>query len=923
MAMTFSFITTLRKAATALALSCPLLLGAVPAKPGLIRYANGTADSISVYLRGDEHSHHFTSSDGILLLRAADNTFRYALPQADRLVESAIKASDPVRRSADEIALLGSYDRNKAFSILQEQTASRRAREAQGSSRVAGDPLSGGKARVAQESNLCQFPTIGSPRCVAILVEFADKEFTLENPRQVFDNMLNQTGFNTDGATGSVSDFFTASSNGQFTPQFDVYGPVKLPQNMSYYGGNDAGGNDIRPYEMVPQACAMLDDTVDFSVYDTDGDGMIDNVYVFYAGYGEADGGPANSIWPHSWNLHDDLDLDYYFDGVLLNHYATSNELSNGFGSALAGIGVFCHEFSHVMGLPDLYSTTYTNAFTPGNWSLMDHGSYNNGSHTPPTHTGYERYCLGWVEPHVLENPANVTMYPISQIGNYDDVFMIPTESESEYYILENRQQKSWDAYIPGHGMIVWHIDFVPDIWNMNIVNITKQYIDLVEADNIPSDYTLEGDAFPGTAGVTEFTDDSTPSMRSWAGTALHSPITEIKEQNGVISFMFKGGQDIFSTVVAHDATAIKAGAFTAGWTKVEKASGYLLSVYTLKGNSREYLPGMSRLEVGNTDSYEVTGLTPSTQYYYEVQATNGRFYSASSNTVSVTTLDPTLDYKKPEVLQATNVGEDTFTANWTALDEADFYTVTLLSRRLGKPFTATADFTDKLLPTGWTQSGCSYDARASYAETAPSLKLAGNGSSLTSAIYTSDIRTLSFWYRSTSAAATNSIIVEGLAAGQWKEILKVNPLVTEAGGTTVDIDEIQPGFSQIRLTFEATTGSVCVDNVTVGYGGNYEQLPVDGQSDINVGNATSYTFTGLAPETLYAFRVKAHNDEFTSLESDDQVVKTLTEGGIDNIVTPAGNAVYYNLQGIRMQGRLPAGIYIRVQDGKSSKIIK
>lgn len=898
----------MRKAVMLCALLTPLVLEAIPAKPGLMRYANGDNDSISVYLRGDERSHVFTSSDGIMLMRsAADNTFRYALPQAGRLVESSVKASDPARRTVDELALLASYDGAKAFEIAGKNAAANMRRA---------------PARVAQESKLCQFPTKGSPRCLAILVEFADKGFTVDNPHQVFDDMLNKEGFDRDGATGSISDFFRASSNSQFTPQFDVYGPVKLPQNMSYYGGNDAGGNDIRPYEMVPQACGMLDGEIDFSLYDNDNDGIIDNVYIFYAGYGEADGGPQNSIWPHSWNLHEDLGLDYYFDGKLLNHYATSNELSDGYGSSLAGIGVFCHEFSHVMGLPDLYSTTYTSVFTPGNWSLMDHGSYNNNSHTPPTHTGYERYCLGWVEPHVLDNPVNVTMYPMSQIGNYDDVYIIHTESESEYYILENRQQTGWDKYIPGHGMIVWHIDFVPDIWNMNIVNITKQYIDLVEADNIPSDYTLEGDAFPGTAGVTEFTDDSNPSMRSWAGKALHSPITEIKEQKGVISFMFKGGQDIFNPVVAREAEGVKAGAFTARWTAVEKATGYLLSVYTLKGASREYVNDMNRYEVGNCESFDVTGLTPSTTYYYEVQATNGRFYSTSSNTVSVTTLEPSLDYMKPNTLAATNIGADTFTANWSELPDADYYTVTLLSRRLGKPFTDAADFTDKLLPAGWSQSGCTYDARAAYAATVPSLKFSGNGSSLTSALYTAGIRTLSFWYRSTSTNAENSIIVEGCSAGRWNTILTVNPLSTTAGGSTVSLDDIDMNINQLRITLQAAAGSISVDNVIVGYGGNYEQLPIDGQTDINAGNATSYTFTGLTPETLYAFRVKAHNDEFTSIESDDQIVKTTALSGIENISASDGEAIYYNLQGIRVTGPLAPGIYLRRQGPTTTKVV-
>ena len=183
-----------------------------------------------------------------------------------------------------------------------------------------------------------------------------------------------------------------------------------LSQSMGYYGANDDFGQDMRPHEMVIEACSLLDSEIDFSEYDRDGDGVIDNVFVFYAGKGEATGGGANSIWPHSSKISDfTTGKVYEFDNVVLSSYACTNEWVD---NHTCGIGTFCHEFSHVMGLPDLYSTTYTGAFTPGEWSLMDHGSYNNGSHTPPYHTGYERYCLGWIEPKVLSEPANISFTP-------------------------------------------------------------------------------------------------------------------------------------------------------------------------------------------------------------------------------------------------------------------------------------------------------------------------------------------------------------------------------------------------------------------------------------------------------------------------------------------------------------------------------
>ena len=848
---------------------------AVPAKPGLVRYDNN-GDSISVRIVGDEHHHYYLSDDGYLLLPAADAQaeLRYAVERGGAVVPGAIKALDRNRRSAQAKALLDKTDADK---LIGEFASSANNIERRNARRRA-------PGRVAEESKLCAFPTKGSPRCLAILVEYQDVKFTLDNPRDLFSRMLSEEGFDVDGATGSALDFFKASSNGQFTPQFDVVGPVTLPQNMSYYGGNGYGSDDLRPYEMLIHAAGILDDQVDFSVYDTDNDGIIDNVYIFYAGYGEADGGPANSVWPHSWNIHDDLGYNLYFDGKLLNHYATSNELKYG-TTKLAGIGVFCHEFSHVMGLPDLYSTTYTSSFTPGEWSLMDHGSYNNDSHTPPTHTAYERYCLGWIEPRELTAPANVTLRHMSLPGCYDDAYIIRTEAPSEYYVLENRQPLGWDSYIPGHGMLVWHIDFQPDIWDLNIVNVSKQYVDIVEADNEQSAYSIGGDAFPGTANVTAFTDDTTPSMRSWSGNRLNAPITEIKEQNGIISFMFKGGEDIFDAVVAADATELKAGAFTASWNKVSKSTGYLLSVYTKTISSgrevRQYVDGYLMREVGDVDKFTVSGLIPATEYYYVVQATNGRFFSAESNEVAVTTLDPTLDYLKVSALPASFISHEAFTANWEALADAEYYTVTVYSRQLGDPFETKADFTNQLLPEGWTISNCSYDSRAAYSVQAPSLRLASQGSVLTTGTFAAGVRTLSFWYRSSVAPNANRLVVSGLVGADWQELKVLTSLSNAAGGTYETLASIPAGVTRIKIELDraAGTGNVCIDDVVVGYGGNYEQKPIAALADVNVGNVTSYEFTGLDADSNYSYTVQAHNSDFSSIVSDHVPVLTATAG--------------------------------------------
>lgn len=869
---------------------------AVPAVPGKIKYPTANGDTINVYLRGDEHSHFFTSTDGYMLLRGDDQQFRYAIAEGNQLKASQMLAADPGKRSIDAEALLSSIDKEQPFKVK------------------AGNSLNvsrKGVNRVAPEADESTFPTIGSPHVCIILVEFADNSFASADASTAFNDMFNKPGYNANGASGSVADFFKASSNGQFTPTLDVLGPVKLSKNMSYYGGNDWSGNDKAPEEMVIDACTLLDPTVDFSVYDTDNDGVIDNVYVVYAGYGEAQGAPANTIWPHSWAVYNGAGRTKYLDGKLLDHYATSNELRGTSGKVMDGIGTFCHEFSHVMGLPDLYATTYTSAFTPGKYSLMDYGSYNNDSNTPPTHSGYERYCLGWIEPKVLDAPETISLKSIADEGHYNDVCIIKTPKTNEYFILENRQKKSWDSYIPGHGMLIWHIDYNPSVWASNTCNNTvgRQYIDIEEADNIQSESTRAGDTFPGTNNVTSFTDDTKPSMLTWSNTRLESPITNIQENDGTISFLFKGGVDIFDPVVAIDPAdsndtddAITPGSFIAKWNKVDLATGYLLSVYTKPTTSQSvrngapasdvnYLPGYNKKEVGDVDQAFVTGLTPATTYYFVVQATDGLHVSAASDEIAVTTLDPTLEYKQAVALDATEIGSSGFTANWATLDDADGYKITLYSLQLGDPYITTADFANGTLPAGWTSYGTSSEtSNSGYAVQLPSRRFKINNSYIRTAEFADGIRSFSFWYRASADNTSNSINIEGLVNGEWVALETVSPITALEGGATYTLDNVPAGCTQINLTFRRKEGDVAIDDIKIGHGGPMTLLPIEGETDCDAGNVTYYAYTGLQPDKNYGYSVKAYNATMVSLPSN--VVSVVTKSNPSGLGNATEDAV-------------------------------
>ena len=498
---------------------------AVKARQGVMEFIQPDGTALKVRLIGDEKAHCYMTADGYPLIND-DDVFYYAMEGVDgRVCSSGIEARDVELRSAETHRLLAGVDAPAVTDAIFKSAVKLE---------------NGGRRKMASPRNYglfpgTDFPAKGEQKALVLLVEFSNVEFFTEDAQVYFDRMLNSDGYNIGGANGSARQYFIDNSSGVFAPEFDVYGPVMLSQSMSYYGANDDFGQDMRPHEMVIEACSLLDSEIDFSEYDRDGDGVIDNVFVFYAGKGEATGGGANSIWPHSSKISDlTTGKVYEFDNVVLSSYACTNEWVD---NHTCGIGTFCHEFSHVLGLPDLYSVNYNPAvFSPGDYTLMDHGSYNNDEKTPAGYSIFERYALGWIEPQIISGSCEVRLNQISE----NDGAIIPAYDEGEFFLLENRQQTGWDAYIPGHGMLVWHIDYLDRIWKDNIVNddASHQYVDLEEADAMPTEATRGGDSFPGDAGGTEINDDTTPSLRPWSGRKRKLAISDIAEtSDGIVTF--------------------------------------------------------------------------------------------------------------------------------------------------------------------------------------------------------------------------------------------------------------------------------------------------------------------------------------------------------------------------------------------------
>ena len=495
---------------------------ALPARLGLIEAMQPDGTTLNIRMEGNGEHKRIFSEDGYLL--TTDSLGFYVFADSNKegeVVPLAIRGIDPGKRNVEilnQISKLNQTGLTESYKIKEPE-----------------NNLSQYAKGIGQ--GITKFPSYGEHRSVVILVEFADKGFTIENPNDFYTRMLNEPGFSDYESTGSARDYFISNSNSVFIPQFDVYGPVVLDKPYSYYGKNSFWGQDANPWDMVVEACELLDDEIDFSLYDRNEDGIIDNVYFFYAGYGEADGGGANTIWPHSYDITSVSWHPYMFDGVRLDHYACSNELQKVNNDLPDGIGTFCHEFSHVLGLPDLYSTTYNSAFTPFTWDILDHGSYNNNSRTPPNYSSYERYALDWINPEILYEGDEIMLNPLSETN---EAFIFLTDNDNEYFLFENRQQKGFDEFIPGHGMLIWHVDFDMRKWLNNTVNNTAshQNVDLIEADNRKNQYSLEGDSFPGSQNVNEFSCETTPAFVSWDKGNMPLRLFNIEEsEDGIITF--------------------------------------------------------------------------------------------------------------------------------------------------------------------------------------------------------------------------------------------------------------------------------------------------------------------------------------------------------------------------------------------------
>ncbi len=484
---------------------------AVPVRPGqwkTITLADG--QTVSVQFKGDERLHFWEDAEGERFIES-DGSF--------------VKADAEMLRSRIRLR------RNASLSTPRHSMKSREKRAA---------------------------TYTGMRKGLVIMVNFPTKSFASGHDARLFSRICNEIGYSDGKFKGSIKDYFLAQSGGAFELDFDVVGPVTVSQNSRYYAGYDGTQNVT---ELLREACQLVEGMVDFADYDWDGDGEVEQVYLLYAGLGQHDGGGSSTIYPHEWSLAENGESLLKVDNMYVNTYACGCELDS--ENNVQGIGLMCHEYSHCLGIMDMYDTVNDELFGMDSWDLMDYGCYNDDGYQPCGYTSYEKWVSGWLQPIELTNDTTITgMKPLSEGG---EAYIIYNDNyKDEYYLIENRQLTGWDASNYGKGMLVLHVDYDALIWENNVINSTgsfykswgytadftndHQRLTIFHADNnaVTSGWGLIGDPYPYNDN-NRLTNTSTPSASLYNANTdgsffMNKGIENITQHDdGTISFDFTG----------------------------------------------------------------------------------------------------------------------------------------------------------------------------------------------------------------------------------------------------------------------------------------------------------------------------------------------------------------------------------------------
>ncbi|MDT8433030.1 MAG: M6 family metalloprotease domain-containing protein, partial [Bacteroidales bacterium] len=483
----------------------------MPAYPFPVTVEQPDGTNVRIRGMGDRMLRLYETEDGYTVLQDKKGTYMYATLDAEQQLVSSGVAVGASKGAPDGIQKHLRYSPEQADAAEKAYFTD-----------------------TDSKANPTPFPTSGTNNVLVILAEFADRTSSL--PASELENMMSAPNHN---GTGSFRDYYLEVSYSNLTLEPTVTPWVQVSQNMTYYGGNDAFGYDLRPHELVREAVELVEATgFDFSQFDNNNDGYVDEIILIHAGYGEQFIGSGDTaIWSHTFHLGD---LAVEYDGVMLDNYIICPELFGSSGTQLNSIGTVVHEFAHSLAIPDIYDIDLEGsggyAFDPNFWDLMAVGSWNNNGNTPAGINAWLKRYMGWMTIPVIDSTGIFTLNPAI---DHQEAYQLNTPVYNEYFIVENRQRTGFDSYLPGEGMLVYHVDLNHPGWLTGEMNVdpAHQGFDLEEADNIRDTLTLAGDAFPGTANVTSFDSLSVPGSNTWDGNTSGVSLQNISLSGSVISF--------------------------------------------------------------------------------------------------------------------------------------------------------------------------------------------------------------------------------------------------------------------------------------------------------------------------------------------------------------------------------------------------